>query len=476
MNKMLSIILLLALLPNILVSCGNDSTIDNQTSDNTTTTEPEEENYLDTLPKTKYTGQSYRMLGVDYATRRNFPNDEEVGDIVNDALYDRNKKIEELYDINIEIIAKSGSGDVKSAASQSVLADDDEFDIIISSISDGLVSMMNEGLLYDINSIPYIDSDAAWWSSGFAENTAVNGELYITMGDISPMKFYAPYVMAFNQRLIGEYTDIDMFDTVLSGKWTNDLFYSIIKDINNDIDGDGDIDGDDFHGYAHVDTAITSLSHFVGAGRKLSTLGKDGNISIDLNTETSIDIMENIGKSLQLSGGFDASGGDQNPTVLMFKEGRALFFGNSYSLIIATFREMDDDFGIIPVPKGDEEQENYYSYINTWCLAGVAFPKTIKNIEMIGVISEAMGYLSYKDVRTAIYDTTMKVKVARDDKNGQILDMIFDNTYIDLNGLLDFGGSTSAVFNTISKGTEFSSAYASIEQKVESDIEKLINK
>ena len=92
---------------------------------------------------------------------------------------------------------------------------------------------------------------------------------------------------------------------------------------------------------------------------------------------------------------------------------------------------------------------------------------------MIGLVSEAMGYLSYRDVRNALYDTTMKVKISRDDINAKILDMIFDNTYIDMNGLFNFGGSTTLVFNTISKGTEFSSAYASREEMIAADIEKL---
>ena len=51
-------------------------------------------------------------------------------------------------------------------------------------------------------------------------------------------------------------------------------------------------------------------------------------------------------------------------------EDRAYFYGNSLSNIISNFREMESDFGIIPVPKYDEQQENYYAYINTYCLGG----------------------------------------------------------------------------------------------------------
>ncbi len=474
MKKAIPCILLAAICLN-LFACGQEIETTNETTvlDTDVRTTEEEKDYLKTLPMSEFPGETFRMLGVDYATRRNFPNEEEMGDIVNDALYARDHLIADIYKVEIEYIPMSSANEVTSAVRQSVLADDDEYDILISDIESTMTSLMREKLLYDINSLPTLDPGAPWWSADMAEETSVNGKLFITMGDISPMKYYAPYVMAFNKRLIDEYTDHDIYDLVVNGKWTNDVFYSIIKDANRDLDGDGVIDKKDFHGYAHVDTAITALAHFTGAGQTLSDVGKDGTISVRLNTENAIDLMERIGKALRLSGGFDSSGGDQNPTVTMFKEGRALFFGNSYSLIIATFRDMADDFGVIPVPKGSEEQEDYHSYINTWCLGGVAFPSTIKNIEMIGLVSEAMGYLSYRDVRNALYDTTMKVKISRDDINAKILDMIFDNTYIDMNGLFNLGGSTTLVFNTISNGTEFSSAYASREEKIAADIEKL---
>lgn len=468
MKKVLSYILLIGICLNSLISCGEQNV--NEIPSDSSVQADEKIDYLDTLPQTKFNGQTYRMLGVDFATRRNFPNEEEIGDTVNDALYKRNSTISERYDVTIESFT---TDDVKATARQTVLANDNEYDILIGDIADIMVSMMREKLLLDINSLPYIDTDAAWWSADMAENTTIDGKQYITIGDISPMKYYAPYVMAFNQRLADEYTNVDIPETVIAGKWTNDLLYSMIKDINNDLDGDGDIDNDDFHGYAHVESDITAFSHFAGSGQRLSSIDKNGQVTIELSNETAIDLISQLNRLLSLTSGIAPSGGDSNPTVSMFKEGRALFFGNSYSLIIATFRDMEDDFGVIPVPKYDEQQESYHSYVNTYAYCGVAFPITVENRELVGLISEAMCYTSYRYVRDALYETTMKVKISRDDSNGQILDMIFDNTYIDLNGMFNFGGSTSVLANAINKGTEFVSSYAALEEKIEADIKNL---
>lgn len=58
-----------------------------------------ETDYLETLPDTNFNGAEFNIIGVDYATRRNFSNDEERGEIVNDSLAKRDLIIEELYNI-----------------------------------------------------------------------------------------------------------------------------------------------------------------------------------------------------------------------------------------------------------------------------------------------------------------------------------------------------------------------------------------
>jgi succinate dehydrogenase/fumarate reductase flavoprotein subunit len=83
---------------------------------------------------------------------------------------------------------------------------------------------------------------------------------------------------------------------------------------------------------------------------------------------------------------------DQNITNNIFMEDRALFYGNSLSNIIANFREMKSDFGIIPVPKYDEAQASYYAYINTYCNGGVAVDMNWQSsVEGLYVVGEAAG-------------------------------------------------------------------------------------
>jgi len=86
---------------------------------------------------------------------------------------------------------------------------------------------------------------------------------------------------------------------------------------------------------------------------------------------------------------------------------------------------MEDDFGVIPGPKYDEEQEEYYS------LGGNPYfmivPVTSRNLEKNGVIMEALAYESIGIIDTAFYNVFLQEKLSRDEDSPKMLDIIFGN-------------------------------------------------
>ena len=69
---------------------------------------------------------------------------------------------------------------------------------------------------------------------------------------------------------------------------------------------------------------------------------------------------------------------------------------------------------------------------------------------------------------------SIKEKVSRDAQSSQILDIIYDNTYLDLNGIFDFGGSNTFVGLAIAENNEYVSGIAAIEEAIKADITKNI--
>ena len=88
-------------------------------------------------------------------------------------------------------------------------------------------------------------------------------------------------------------------------------------------------------------------------------------------------------------------------------------------------RDSNTDFGIIPLPKYDEKQEGYYTSSRDGRTMFV-IPNDVKDVDYVGLITEALAVASHKYVIPAYYDVTLKTKAARDDESAAMLDIIRD--------------------------------------------------
>ena len=128
------------------------------------------------------------------------------------------------------------------------------------------------------------------------------------------------------------------------------------------------------------------------------------------------------------------------------------------------YRDMESDFMILPLPKYDDNQSSYYSYVNTWANAFVGLPKNGKN-DRAAIILESMAYLSRENLRPLVYDMAFKNKGARNEKDAEMLDVIFDTLTLDFNFSENFGGSLDALQKVIFGKSEFASEWAKIKDK-----------
>ena len=136
MKRTLSLILAALLLASVCASCGSDAQDPQVTTGNDNSGETSADNsesttaeLTDNLPDVKYDGRTI-TFGVSEASEADILADEINGDITNDALYNRNAKIEERFDVKIE--TATISSDVYSFyndLAKSVLAGDNICDV-----------------------------------------------------------------------------------------------------------------------------------------------------------------------------------------------------------------------------------------------------------------------------------------------------------------------------------------------------------
>lgn len=434
--------------------------------------------YIETLPREDFGGTVFTVLAQSYDERPNLPAEAENGEVLNDALVRRNLKVEEMHNIDIQNIALEDRGQVKTKVQTAVNANEDIYSLVITSMADGINTLAPNGFLYDLNKLDYLRLESEWWCPYIYEDMQFSGSLYFTSGALSPFFYYTPVGFAYNIRLAEDYNIPDLNGMVKNGSWTFDKLTELTANVTTDLDGDGKLTDSDFYAFAH-DGGVAGQALLISFGEQMSELDAGKNHFLNLEDERVVSLIEKIAVLL----------GDKNrchidkagSMLTLFSESRILFLMSSMNNIIAGYqgvpglRVMEDDYGIIPTPKLDEAQDNYYTYGNPWGPSGISVPVTAADGSRTGLVMETMAYLSYTDVRPAVYDIIVKEKIARDQESVDMLDIMYTAARFDLNGIFDFGGSAMLV-RECACGTKenFVSQYAKIKEKAESALKTLV--
>ena len=132
---------------------------------------------------------------------------------------------------------------------------------------------------------------------------------------------------------------------------------------------------------------------------------------------------------------------------------------------------MQDDYGMIPFPKYDVSQKEYYSY--AWDqYVSFSIPATNPNPDAAAAVLEAMASYSYRETVPIYLDIALKGKYMNDAKSRKMVDLIVDNFKLDTAWIYIFtigAGYPSAYRSTI---YENDTAFASKHQKKSNEVKK----
>ena len=475
MKKIILILLILSMV-SAAACADNEPTANNSaggTQANTDTQHGEpagpERTYYDELGERDFEGDTFTVLDANYNPDlwANTP-EELTGEPVNDALITRNRFIEDKYNINIKYIQIAGYNTGTQSLRNSVAAGENLYDMVISTILGGnLDTLSQSSVLYNLASMPYLSLESPWWSSLIYNNMIFNGRLFYTAGDIVPSMYQAPAAMFVNRKLMQDYgIQENLYDLVFAGQWTIDVLEKLTKDMDTDLNQDGNLTGEeDFFGLINEHNVLSSNALTTAMGVKLSTV-RENNIFIELNLPASIERIERLADFMRTIP-------HQSHINSIFAESRALFYAHYLESALLYLRGMEDDYGILPMPKYNEQQESYYSFLNAWNSSFIGVPLHA-NTDKAGFIMEALAYASYETVRPSIYEIALKTKVTRDSESAQAIDIIIESSYMDLNGIYNLGNSTEIVRRAIFEKAPLVSAYEAAEGSIQTAIERFI--
>ena len=213
---------------------------------------------------------------------------------------------------------------------------------------------------------------------------------------------------------------------------------------------------------------LTSNAFVVAGGVDLCTNTGD-NITVDLGGERASSVVDKLSRLLT-----KAKDEEYGDWIMKAFPGDKVIFAQAGMTNATDLRNMSSDFVILPLPKYDEEQTDYKTLMNAWECAFVGIPGNA-DIDMSGFLAEALCYESYVSVRPQVYDRLLKQKLARDEQSTEMIDIIFNTLTLDFNSLMNFGGTTTVLANSVYKGSPLASGIAEKKDKAASDIEKFID-
>ncbi len=440
-------------------------------------------NHLEIIPTYDLDGSDFRIACHTADDRPNIHTGEQNGDIVNDSLYARDMAVEERYKTKVVNTIFVTRADVINGINRMVRADEDNYDLIITSLQEGIGTMSSMGLLADLATVDGIDFSQSWWNQNALDALTWNNKTYGGAGPIALCYCYAPYAFFVNLTMANDYGIGNLYDVVDSGDWTIDYMNDIMKNIAEDVNNDGKYTVDDRYGLAL--TLESGNAFLTGCGQL--TAEKDGDeVTLRFTDLEFTNVLDKLNSTFRQQSAILTDFLDKTNTfgaahlsykVRMFTNSQALFNAAPLVTSVQSFREMEDDYGLLPYPKYDKAQQEYYSYLLTFHPNSVAVPVTNSRLDETGAIMEYMCCYGELNIRPQIHSVVLKEKIARDEDSKRMFDLMFKNIVFDVNHVFNFGGSTGEVRGYASGYTEnFASKWASIENRVMKDLDKIIGK
>lgn len=479
----------------VFTACSNNNVSSSDTkagesdTDVTANDAAQESEVQNLLPKNlDYGGEKINILNCMYFTATDdfiFNATELTGDIVNDAVYDRNITVQSTLNVEFALINKyvSGGDSTANIIKNSVMAGDKAFDMIIG-IQYDVVPLVVSNNFYNLAGAPYLNIDKPWWSYDYIREMSIGKDrLYFLTGDITLGLIRNMSCMYFNKtfydNLIGD--PENMYDMVLGGKWTFDQFSDYSKTCYKDLNGDSKSNIADQFGCGVITANLTDHLTY-DAGMRVTARDANDIPELVFNNEKTINFTQKMYSLYYENPGIYVFPADYNSLDIVipnkFKSSELLFMlGWFYSS--EQLRDMDIDYGLIPFPKYDERQETYLSLAHDISTLHCV-PATCDKLEQVCAVMEALAFEGYKNVMPAYYEIAVKVKYARDSTDNaiQIIDMIHSNTTTDFAYIYNYAlNSIGLIMRELmgSKKSDFVSAYVSKEKSVITKLNELID-
>lgn len=414
---------------------------------------------------------------------------------VNDAAYDRATLISQEYGINLEQVHAESQSKVIETAREMITTNTDEYQIYCAAVY-YLAILSVEDMFIDLANITqndYIDLKQPYWDQAIVNDLSLLGSTYFATGDALVTDDEATWAIFYNKdiadnnRLAESYDASSLYQIVTRGDWTLDMMHEMAQTATTVTGGTMEFSTDTDDTWGLAAQCYDSYAFTVGADQSITRIENDVPV-ITIGEEANInayDKVYNILTDKQCAGIAEIDGRAAGSTdvysdqITLFANGHALFM--PYRVAAASMQQMREAnirYGILPMPKLDENQENYSSTITVYWCSALAIPTSnVKYFDETCYAMEALAYHGQQTLTPEYYERTLKYKrFPDDDEAAEALDLIFKNKSYDIGAVFNFGSMLSFYTDILLSGNnshastldaKFSSYQAAIDSFVD---------
>jgi hypothetical protein len=462
---------LFLLLSVLFVSCAGEADNELGATLNTTgaETEPEVTSALSTVEVNDYEGYNFKIVVTNQDKRHvDFVAEEENGATLNDLVFRRNMRIEDTFNIVLTSEDKD-FGTINSTVQKDVAAGQTSYSLYVSNAT--AHTLASAGNLIALNSMPGLNIEKPWWDQNAISGMSIGGNIYMLTGDITPTGLLTSEAILFNKKLFDDKNITYPYDTAFDGKWTLDVMNDITKGLTEDIDGDGKI-SDKTDLFSFTCWFDNAHAFFYGAGGVMVNKDEEDIPYLDWNIERYTAIYDKI-YNIIIGNEANYSLTDHEYSFKVFNEGRAYMCGITFQKIEMFLRDMNDDYGVLPMPKFDESQPRYMTDVSG---AGsmIVIPVSTVDTDIVGNITEALAAAAYDMITPSLYDVIVSVKNVRDEESAQMVQLIIRNRVFDMSHMYYIPGDDFVYDLLKAKSTDVASYFAKKEKSAVSTLDKLV--
>ena len=363
-----------------------------------------------------------------------------TGEAINDVVYNRNLKIENDYNVKIAF-ENLDLGQIDGALSKAVASGDDTYDVVYPRLYEA-ASMYQKDYFLNLFDVPNLDLTKPWWDGNCVESLSMNNRLLAVAGSLNINDKDATAALAFNKSYAESLGLANIYDIVLEGEWTYDQLISMAEGAAVDTNGNGVMEDEDMWGLLGGNDVMSAF--WFGSGELMVTKDENDIFQFTFGSERSVTAAERVVSLMNQSWFLNhhrIANTDDTYYTQLFETGHGLFFWMRLDEV-TNMRAGDTDFGIIPTPKYEATQDNYYSMVSQHTTGLMSIPLVItgEKLSNLGVILEAMAAESHYELIPTYIEESLKTKYSRDAESGAMLDIIINNRVFDPMLIYNFGG------------------------------------